>query len=129
MLPNQEISIEIGKAVKSFPNFHTGFSMMSAIANTIPDPFTALGTLLHSFDAFNVEKCAISLHDSKLMISLKNTTIKSDEWRHILDFYEFIPLIQEHDLRIKTALRSEIRQNQVNYLSYNIKNSCLRLGN
>ena len=35
MLPNQEIRIEKGIAVKTDPNFNTGFSTMSAIANTI----------------------------------------------------------------------------------------------
>ena len=35
MLPNQEIRIEKGKALKTYPNFNTGFLTMSAIANTI----------------------------------------------------------------------------------------------
>lgn len=55
--------------------------------------------------------------------------ITRDEWKYVLDSYDFIPLIQQKDQRIKRALSSEIRQNMVNYLSYNIKNCCLRLGN
>ena len=61
IIPKQEIEVEKAKGVKNYPNFNTGFSTISAIANTIPDPFTGLGTLLHSFDSFNVEKCAISI--------------------------------------------------------------------
>ncbi len=31
------------------------------------------------------------------MISLKNAAINDDDWQHILNFYDFIPLIQERD--------------------------------
>lgn len=40
----------------------------------------------------------------KLRINLKNINISDVEWQHILESYDFVPLIHENNERIRKSL-------------------------